>query len=256
MADSLGRTLFDARRQAGKTLTEAEEATRIRTKHLQALENGDYETLPDPAYTKGYLISYAKFLNMDPKPLLEQYRKEMGEQERPERAPRLPEPVVSSHEQSHIVPRQVMVVIIVIAVLAAGAFWGIGNFLEGEEELPPVPNIPEESTTTAPSAEETMPGVTDTETTEAQDGEVIAGEPFTLTVIVSETAASWLEIEVDGFNAYVGTLAAGQSKEWDVTESASILIGKPEAVTVFRDELEIPIPPGEVPILTLTTDQP
>ena len=44
----------------------------------QALEDGDYDQLPNPAYVRGYITSYAHWLELDPAPLLTMYRAESG----------------------------------------------------------------------------------------------------------------------------------------------------------------------------------
>ncbi|MDZ4063207.1 MAG: helix-turn-helix domain-containing protein, partial [Coriobacteriia bacterium] len=78
MNRTLGETLSSARRALGASIADAEQETRIRTRSLEALERADYDKLPNPAYVKGYIISYAKFLGLDPAPLLELYREETG----------------------------------------------------------------------------------------------------------------------------------------------------------------------------------
>jgi cytoskeletal protein RodZ len=258
MAETVGRTLADARRDQRKTLADVEEATRIRGKLIEALEADDHESLPDPAYVRGYIISYAKFLDLDPKPLLAQYAQEVG-QEQAATALREPEPVVSGRDTAHNVPWRITAIIIGIVLVAALAYWGLGRLFSGgdEDELPPVPPVAEETATPDPAIEPTTPGVTETETLDAApEEEAPADLPFTVEVIVSDEAASWLKVTVDDLDAYEGTLAAGQSKEWDVTAEIVILVGKPEAVTVLRDGAEVPMPPGAVPEIRLTSTDP
>lgn len=259
MAETVGRALADARRAQSKTIADAEEATRIRGKLLVALEEDDHDSLPNPAYVRGYIISYAKYLELPPKPLLEQYGREVGTEEE-QTALRDPEPVVSSRGQTHSVPWRVTAIIIGIVLVAALAYWGIGRlFSDGsEDELPPVPPVAEETATVDPALEATTPGVTETETLGAEvEEEPAEGLPFEVKIIISDDAASWLKVTIDELDAYEGTLAAGQTKEWDVTTEAVILVGKPEAVAVFRDGVEIPMPPGAVPEIRLTsTDTP
>ena len=74
----LGDTLRERRTTLGISLEQAEESTRIRGKLLAALEAGDYARLPNPGYVRGYVSSYAKFLELDPVPLLAMYRSETG----------------------------------------------------------------------------------------------------------------------------------------------------------------------------------
>ena len=62
---TIGETLREAREQLGLTLEEAEHATRIRTHHLQALENEAWDSLPSPVQARGFLHNYADFLGLD-----------------------------------------------------------------------------------------------------------------------------------------------------------------------------------------------
>lgn len=61
-----GDTLRHARANKGVTLTEAERAIRIPRKYLRALEDEDFETLPEGVYSRGIVRNYAQYLNLDP----------------------------------------------------------------------------------------------------------------------------------------------------------------------------------------------
>jgi len=55
-----------AARQAGKfTIQEAAEATKVRSDHLRALEDGNYEVFSAPIYIRGSVRLYANWLKMD-----------------------------------------------------------------------------------------------------------------------------------------------------------------------------------------------
>ena len=49
------------------------QSTRISERYLHALERSDLEALPGGVFDKGYIKSYAQFLDIDPKPLLKSY---------------------------------------------------------------------------------------------------------------------------------------------------------------------------------------
>lgn len=51
----------------------------IKKEHLQALEEGDWAKLPEPAYIKGFVKSYASLLEIDPDYLLALVRREYDE---------------------------------------------------------------------------------------------------------------------------------------------------------------------------------
>jgi len=71
--DEVGSLLREAREAKGITLAEAHEGTRINIQFLEALEDGQYDQLPTLVHTKGYLRNYARFLNLDPEPILIRY---------------------------------------------------------------------------------------------------------------------------------------------------------------------------------------
>ena len=74
----LGDALRQQREQMGVTLQQAAEDTRIREKFLQAIESGDYQSLPGTVYTKGFLRNYAQYLNLDAEEILALYTGERG----------------------------------------------------------------------------------------------------------------------------------------------------------------------------------
>jgi cytoskeletal protein RodZ len=75
-APTVGDLLQSAREKKGVDLYRAERDTKIRARHLAALESGDYAELPGAVYTKGFLRNYALYLGLDPEELLLRWRDE------------------------------------------------------------------------------------------------------------------------------------------------------------------------------------
>ncbi|MBA3307689.1 MAG: helix-turn-helix domain-containing protein [Chloroflexi bacterium] len=75
-APSLGEMLRIARERRGVDIYRAERDTKIRARHLDALEAGDYAALPGAVYTKGFLRNYALYLGLDANEMLERWRVE------------------------------------------------------------------------------------------------------------------------------------------------------------------------------------
>ena len=61
-----GNSLRHARSNKGVTLIEAERAIRIPRKYLRALEEEDFNALPDGVYSRGIVRNYAQYLHLDP----------------------------------------------------------------------------------------------------------------------------------------------------------------------------------------------
>jgi hypothetical protein len=63
-------------------LSQAERDTRIRAEYLGALEDERFDALPGPAYTKGFLRTYADYLGLDAQRFVDEYKTRFaGEEE-------------------------------------------------------------------------------------------------------------------------------------------------------------------------------
>lgn len=69
----LGDMLRDARHKKHASLEHAAAATRIKVPFLAALEDGEYASLPGPAYITGFLRNYASYLGLHPDDVVQEY---------------------------------------------------------------------------------------------------------------------------------------------------------------------------------------
>src|SRR6266516_4607614 len=70
---SLVETLRQARLDRGASLLDAEQETHIRRRYLEALEAEDYAALPASVYSRGFVRTYARYLELDPESTLDLY---------------------------------------------------------------------------------------------------------------------------------------------------------------------------------------
>src|SRR6266508_4303635 len=70
----IGETLREARMRAKIDVNDVEAATKIRAKYLRALENEEWGLLPGPAFVKSFLRTYADYLGLDGKLLVDEYK--------------------------------------------------------------------------------------------------------------------------------------------------------------------------------------
>ena len=75
---TVGERLRAAREEKGLTLEDVAAQTRIPRRHLESLENSDWERLPAPTYTTGFAKSYASVVGLERGEIYEQLRGEMG----------------------------------------------------------------------------------------------------------------------------------------------------------------------------------
>ncbi len=80
--DEIGHILREARENKGLTLEDVQANTRINVRYLTALETGQYSKLPTPVHARGFLRNYARFLGLDPQPLLDRYLATQGQEVR------------------------------------------------------------------------------------------------------------------------------------------------------------------------------
>lgn len=64
--EEFGQTLRTEREKRNLNIEDVAEQLKINVRQLRALENGDIDSLPHPAYARGFLRSYAKLLGLDP----------------------------------------------------------------------------------------------------------------------------------------------------------------------------------------------
>ena len=65
-----GVRLRQARERRGDSIAEVARALKLAPRQVDALERGDYDALPGPAFVRGFMRNYARYLNLDPDPLV------------------------------------------------------------------------------------------------------------------------------------------------------------------------------------------
>lgn len=224
---SLGETFKERRRQLGLTLAQAETETRIRARSLEALEDGNYAALPAPGYVRGYVTSYAKFLELDPIQMLGMYRAETGNARQHRIVP--PDEAVKPRSELHAIPWQTAAVVVGIVAVLVLVVWGVSTLTHRSSSVQPIP--PQSGTTqTSGASGAGSPQVNS-----------ISAPPFTVRVAVSPNGASSLKVTIDGKPAYSGTLAGGQSKQFQASKTAKIVVGTPSVVAVTKDGTPVKI---------------
>ena len=66
----LGESLQNTRHMRGVSLEEAERATHISRRYLQALEDEDFSVFVAPVFARGFLRNYSQYLGLDPEEML------------------------------------------------------------------------------------------------------------------------------------------------------------------------------------------
>jgi cytoskeleton protein RodZ len=75
----LGEVLLSARNAKNLSLKDVSNNLRLSVSQIEALESNDFVVLPQPMITRGFIRNYARLLEVDAEPLLENYRARMPE---------------------------------------------------------------------------------------------------------------------------------------------------------------------------------
>jgi cytoskeleton protein RodZ len=73
--EQIGARLREARMRGKIDINQVEADTKIRAKYLRAMENEEWELLPGEIYAKTFLRSYADYLGLDSRELVDDYRR-------------------------------------------------------------------------------------------------------------------------------------------------------------------------------------
>jgi cytoskeleton protein RodZ len=129
----IGDQLRETRMRNRIDITEVEAATKIRAKYLRALENEEWDLLPGPTFVTTFLRTYADYLGLDSRNLVEEYRQRY---ERPSTQDLKPFGTNLGGRRSR--PRRPVVapwmVIIVGVLVLVGALFAIGKW--GDDDNP------------------------------------------------------------------------------------------------------------------------
>ena len=134
----IGASLREARLRAKVDITDVEAATKIRAKYLRALENEEWGLLPGPAFVKSFLRTYADYLGLDGKGLVDEYKLR---HERPSDLDQMPiSPGLGRRRPpgavSRISPAWV-IGIVIVALLGLFAYLGASGGSENNASAPP-----------------------------------------------------------------------------------------------------------------------
>ena len=218
----VGERLKAAREAKGLTLEDLAATTRIPTRHLQSLEDGDWARLPAPTYTMGFAKSYAAAVGLDRVEIGDQLRAEMGGV----RASTTDAEVFEAADPARTMPKWLVLgAILAVVVIVAGMTWYSRRSLETTDQ--PVPaTAPAEQSAQAAQASAPPPAATPAQGPVA----ITANEPV------------WIQVyEKGGKNLFMGQLAAGQRFDVPPTSKAPLLkTGKPEALRISVGTADAP----------------
>ena len=232
----IGNSLREARLRQGLDLAEIEQATKIRSRYLRALEEEQFEVLPAQTYVKGFLKAYADHLGLDGDLYVEEFnsRYAIGEEEPAPRG-RSSWPGASRFQSS-------AVLISLTAIGLATAFVVLAWRFGATEEPQDIPGVP-------PPAEQQTKQATRTQRPKRPQP---ASAPRAKVELVAVAARGncWLEIHRGseaGPLLYEGTLLHGRSTAAFTGKRLWVNVGAPSNVVIKVNGERRGVPGTSVP---------
>jgi len=234
----VGRLLVEAREKSGLSVDEVASRLRLMPRQVRALESGDIDALPGPAFVRGFLRNYAKLLQVDAEPLLEACRVH---------GPEISPSQISLHSENIlIVGRErkgwsIYLAAVAIIILMLAAWFAYMDFTSGKSEPAEPANaaIPHDLPETAmmPQPIESLPqtadGVQPAPTEPAATPQVTPEEPpapaaaaGASTLVLSTTQTSWVSVQDrDGKEIFSRNVTSGNSETITGTPPLKLVIG-------------------------------
>ncbi len=135
--EDAGKALAEARIARGLTLHDVERDTRIASKYLEALEEGNLGVLPAPVYARAFMRTYAQYLGLNAPALVQRLPGAKPEPELP------PLPEVGREARASPISASWLAsgaVVLLLLVLGLLLFWNRGD---GEERVAGPPQVGE-----------------------------------------------------------------------------------------------------------------
>jgi len=234
----IGEKLMAARHTRGITLEQAQADTKIRSRYLKALEEGDVDAIPGEVYYKGFLRSYGNYLGLDGLSLVDEYKKRKGEQAPlPEETPLYPVPRRSS------APGWTWVILPLIFLVVAA--WFIKSRTPAQRPPEPTGDVPavvehQEDLGSTEDTENEVRGTPERPEVQRQDPDefttvfTLAESP--LNVWVKATDRCWVYVTGDGKPLLETTLEPGDERVFEVEKELVIRAGRPWALTLTLND--------------------
>ncbi len=214
--EKAGVILRAARQEKGISLREVEEATKIRLRYLDALEKGEYDQLPGRVYAIGFVRNYARYLGLDERALIQQFKQEYPADE-------------DNYQvaETSLAPaglatgkwRRWLLILVVLVVLG-GINWLYNYRQPSLNQPPPSPPPANEPAPVNPPPAAQPPPATPPPRAEGVE------------VRVKASGDCWVGVTIDGKSDFNGTLQFGADRVFQGKEKVTITLGSAGNVEV------------------------
>mgnify|MGYP003587116420 CR=1 FL=1 len=234
----VGDILKNEREKQDLSVKDVENGTNIRSLYISAIEENNYDVLPGEVYLKGFLRSYANFLNIDSDYILQSYKEQKGDS--------ITE-IETFQEKQILKPKKkvrkgrVTILFVAVILILVAIFF----FFANNDKQSATGSIAKEIVSSS------MATVTKTEsnkTNEKTNNKVILKAEF--------IDDCWIQVSSENKVIFEGIVKAGEKNEWKADKELNLKIGNAGAVKLNLNGKDLASlgKNGEVVTKTLSID--
>jgi cytoskeletal protein RodZ len=215
---SIGESLAEARRQAGLSVTQVSQQTRIRESIIRDIEQDDFSQCGGDFYARGHIRGIAGAVGADPVPLIRAYDTEHGPPGTIRAADVFkPSRPVKMRERRRSPSLSMIVGVVLLAIIGFGVYRLASDNGSG----------PGSKAVAAPTHQATA---------SAKAQPTPSPTPTSDDVVIKLTATEdcWVQLtsSSDGSQLYMGVIQAGASMKWTEKQAVNVRLGNPGGVTL------------------------
>ena len=214
---SIGESLAEARRQAGLSVAQVSQETRIRESIIRDIEQDDFSACGGDFYARGHIRGIAGVVGADPVPLIREYDAEHGPPGTIRAAEVFkPSRPVKLRERRRSPSLSMIVGVVLLAIIGFGVY----RLVSGNSSAKPVAASTHQATASAKASARPTPSPAPT-----SDDVVIQ---------LAATEDCWVQLTSsgDGAQIYMGVIQAGASMKWTEKKAVDVRLGNPGGVVL------------------------
>ncbi len=249
---SIGETLMAARENAGLSVEQVAETTRIRRTLVQAIEDDDFSPCGGDFYARGHIRTIAATVGADPKPLLAAFDADHLRNSGP-RATEVFESETGARPERRGPNWSAAMGVALVLVLV----YGVAQAVSGNSDREPTAGLG--GTAAARPSSSGSPSAAATPSTSKGSSEVAQAPRDRVTVVLHAREVSWVQATTaSGKELFQGNLRRGQVKTFTDRQRIKLVVGNAGAVTLTVNGTDVGTPGrlGQVARVQFTPQDP
>jgi cytoskeleton protein RodZ len=237
------------RESRGVSLEEIARVTRVTSSYLHALESDDYDSLPVPVFTRGFIRAYCQALGVSPDEAMALFEGR-GETAAPAAppvtgAPAAPRPASASRVSAEPPPRNrgpVLVSFILLVVLGVALFAVTLALQSGRvaPESPRAGRVPTPSASAPTSGTAAVPGGAPAGAPAGTPAAPAAPRPTGYRLVARTVEPTWIRVKTDDGRTVEENIPAGQTREWFSTGPFTLTVGNAGGIALELNGRALP----------------